>query len=667
MTMQRVSGARPYLQHLALPLAVRRHIAVGADLILIPVAYAAAFLLRFDLQMPQEYHPVYLLTLPGLLAIRLLTFEMVGVYRCYWRHFGLRDLGRLAFAVSIGTCVLTGVLLVVGGLGTLPRSIVVLEWGGTIFIAGGARGAARWLAELWRPIRQPSGERTLIIGAGGAAERFLRQVQHDGRSGTEVVGLIDDDPATHGRALHGVTVLGGTDELAPLAARTRASRLVVAISSLSGTRMREIVDLGRATGLELKVLPSLQEMLYRRVPSGQVRDVQIEDLLGREVVHLDLDAVESDLTGRTILVTGAAGSIGSGLVHHVARYKPARLILLERAESPLYFVHLELCRAHPDIEVVPVMADICDLAGLQQIFAVHRPDYVFHAAAYKHVPLLEANAAQAIQNNVLGTYYVAACAAEHGTSKFVFISTDKAVSPRSVLGLSKRIAERLILELPSLRDSQTDFRAVRFGNVLGSDGSVIPLFQRQLRAGGPLTVTHPAVTRYFMTIPEAVQLVLAAAALPEARGRICMLEMGRAVRILDLAEQLIRLSGLEPYRDVEIRFSGLRPGEKLHEVLVASSEATIPTSHAKIRIVQCSSQSSELVEQNFHRLLAVLPAGNRIVLLREAQRLVPEYVPWTATDVAARGATPDERTTRPPAVRPVLAGAGSPPAAGRQS
>jgi len=353
-------------------------------------------------------------------------------------------------------------------------------------------------------------------------------------------------------------------------------------------------------------LPPLQDLLASGpLQVRHLRDVQINDLLGRDAVKLDLGAMERELGGRCVLITGAGGSIGSELARQVARFRPRRIVLLERAESPLYFIHREVSEACPGAEVIPALASVTNADRLQEIFETCRPDYVFHAAAYKHVPLLERN----------------------GVGKFVLISTDKAVNPTSILGATKRVAERIVLELPAYRDAGTDFRVVRFGNVLGSDGSVLPLFNKQLAAGGPLTVTHPEVKRYFMTIPEAVQLVLAAATLPEAVRRIAILEMGRQVRILDLAEQLIRLSGFVPYQDIHIKFVGLRPGEKLREELVAAGERTVPTSVDKIRLIERDDGDGVLLGRDLRQLLAVAASCDHRHVAAALSTLVPEYQP----------------------------------------
>src|SRR3989441_631997 len=445
-----------------------------------------------------------------------------------------------------------------------------------------------------------------------------------------------------------------TGQLRALVGRHQVELLVIAIRGAAAEQTRRIVDLCRETGIEFKIIPSIDDLLAGRATIGQLRDVEIDDLLGREPVTFKLEQIKRDLAGKSILVTGGAGSIGSELARQIASYGPARLVLLERAENALYFTHLEVAKAYPEVEVVPFIGSITNPDRLEEMFRLYRPNYVFHAAAYKHVPMLESNVTEAVWNNVFGTLRVAECAALHGVEKFVLISTDKAVNPTSVLGATKRIGERIVLELPALCDAATDFRAVRFGNVLGSDGSVVPLFKRQISAGGPVKVTHPEVTRYFMTISEAVALVLEAAALPEAERRISILEMGKPVRILELAEQLIRLSGLEPYRDIQIAFTGLRPGEKLAEELVACAEDTVATSVDKIRVIERNGADGPAVERHLEHLLEILAHGSRDELIDAISRLVPEYVPWETRErpvlVPPRPrATPEPRAPLRPA------------------
>ena len=629
----------------------RRVLIVVAHVLLVPLAYYAAYAIRFDFRVPPAELRAFWATLPYLLAIRLAVFARYGLFRGYWRHVGLRDLVDLGVATTLSTALFVGFLFVFGWPGALPRSVFVLDWLSVVFLSGGLRFVARAFREGQLPMQGIRGtRRTLLIGAGEAAEMLLRQVQHDGggRDALGVVGLVDDNPETHGRALHGVPVLGGIVDLEELVHRHRIQLIVIAIRSATAEQMRRIVQRCTTTGTEFKIIPSLQDLLDGRAAIGQLREVEIEDLLGREPVHLDLAQVRADLEGRSVLITGAGGSIGSELARQIVRFRPARLVLLERAESPLYFVNLEVSAtgAAGGTDVVPVIANITNPERLNEIFETYQPDYVFHAAAYKHVPLMEDSVFEAAWNNVIGTLRVAQQAVRHGATKFVMISTDKAVNPTSMMGATKRIAERIVLELPALRGG-TDFRVVRFGNVLGSDGSVVPLFKRQLAAGGPLTVTHPQVQRYFMTIPEAVELVLTAAALPAAAGRISILEMGNPVRILDLAEQLIRLCGLEPYKDIQIVFTGLRPGEKLNEELTGDGELSIPTSSEKIRLVERNGQNGVAVAAALERLMSALISGAADELLAAVVSLTPEY-------------TPEQKPRRSPALgvaRPILAGA----------
>jgi len=604
----------------------RRLLIFAIQVVLTAIGYLTAFALRFDSSIPAESIRAFWMTLPVLLVIRLVVFARLHLYRGYWHHFGLEDLIDLAQAVTISTVLFLIAVIFLGQLGPVPRSVFVLDWMLAVLLGGGIRFAVRCLHEGRITLRRATGKRVLVVGAGNGAERLLRQLRHEKHGALRVVALVDDDPAKRHISLHGVPVLGTTERIVPLAAKHRIEMLVIAIPSATPSQLRRIVTRCAETKLEFKRLPSLRELLDGRTAVTQLADVKLEHLLARDPVVLDARSVQEDLEGKVVLVTGGAGSVGSELSRQIARVRPAKLILFEQAESALYFLQLEIQQAHPALDLVPVIGDVTIEERVAQVFELYRPDYVFHAAAYKHVPMMETNAVEAVRNNVLGTLRVAECAARYGARKFVLISTDKAVNPSSIMGATKRVAERIVLGWPSLLASDTDFRAVRFGNVLGSDGSVVPLFKRQLAAGGPLTVTHPEVSRYFMTLPEAAQLVLQAAALPEAAGRIAMLEMGEPVKIVEMAEHFVRLAGLEPYRDVQIVFTGLRAGEKMFEELIAPSEVSIPTSARQIHIIQTAASDAAAIQQDVDRLCAATMIGDHAVI-SEIRSLVPGCVP----------------------------------------
>lgn len=599
----------------------------AVHLLLIIAGYRLAYELRFDFATPLEEAEVFWISLPLLALIRLTAYAKAGVFRVYWLHFGLQDLLTLAMAVTASSLCFVVALYLAHLFPGVPRSVLLVEWASAIFFAGGIPFVARSIREGAVPFVTPRGRRTLVIGAGERAEQLLREARRAEEHALNVVALVDVDGARRGRSIRGVQVLGTVADLPRLSQQLRAEFAIIALDGAESSEMRRVVDQCIAAGLEFKTLPSLHELLEGTAGVNQLRNVRIEDLLGRPPVNLDLSPVKDDLQSRIILLTGAAGSIGSELARQIAPFGPARLILLDQAESDLYFVHLELREAHPDLDLVPVICDITNQTRLTQVYAQHRPDYVIHAAAYKHVPLMETNVLEAVRNNVLGTLLVATTAVRYGASKVLLVSTDKAIKPSSVMGATKRVAERIIFGLPNLHRSGTDFRAVRFGNVLASKGSVIPLFERQLATGGPLTVTHPEVQRYFMTIPEAAQLVLQAGSLPETAGAIAMLEMGEPVRILDLAEKLIRFSGRVPGKDVQIVFTGLRPGEKLTEEQLSTLEATVPTSSEKIRISLSAECTGPDLVQRLSRLFAFLDVGDREGLLATLCELVPECVP----------------------------------------
>jgi FlaA1/EpsC-like NDP-sugar epimerase len=599
-------------------------------LALFPVSYWIAFLLRFDGSVPPEFVSRFWTTLPLLVALRLGAFAAFRQFRGWWRYVGMHDLAALISALSWSTLAFTAVLGATGQMAGYPRSIIFLDWGVGLVLFGGIRFGVRWFRE-GRLARNGShglhaGKRTLIIGAGDAAAQLIRQARLDPAGGIRPIGLVDDNPSKLSILLHGVPVLGTTRDLDRLVLEHRIDLLVVAIAAATREEMRKIAERCAGVKVEFKIVPSLLELMDGKARLSQLRSVSVEDLLGRPSVRLDLQQVDRDVHARVVLITGAAGSIGSELARQVAAFGPARLILLEQAESPLFFIEQEIAESHPELEIVPIIADVTDARRIERVFADFQPSTVFHAAAYKHVPMMETNLDEAIRNNVMGTFFVARSAVRHQAAKFVLISTDKAVRPSSVMGASKRVAERIVLGWPEFRLSPTDFRAVRFGNVLGSQGSVIPVFRQQIANGGPVTVTHPEMQRYFMTIPEAVQLVLQASALPEAAGRISMLDMGEPMRILEMAENLIRFSGLEPYTQMPIIFTGVRPGEKLQEDLMSEVEHAVQTPVEKVCLVQTDETDETAIRDGLATLNEALEASDTDRLLDALGALVPECI-----------------------------------------
>jgi FlaA1/EpsC-like NDP-sugar epimerase len=597
-------------------------------LFLFPLVYALAYLLRFDFAVPPFYVGAFARTVVYLTVLRFGAFWASGLFKGWWRHTSLYDLMALARATTTSSLLFGLLVYLTVGHDVVPRSVFLMDWVLTLVIAGGIRVGVRLVRESMQSgALAGGGKRTLVIGAGDDAARLLRELHRDPASGVYPVGILDDDSATWGQHIHGVRVLGSVADVKAQLAQQRIAMIVIAMPTISRDDVRRLVEVCSGSGVEIKVMPSLGELVDGRSHLSQLRTVAIEDLLGRKPVQLDLSAVASFVRGRSVLVTGGAGSIGSELARQVAGYGPRRLVLLDKAESPLFFTDLDLRRTHPELEIVPVVGDVTNRATVGDVFARHAPEIVLHAAAYKHVPLMEANVAEAVRNNVIGTLTVAELACEHGAESFLLISTDKAVHPSSVMGATKRVAELLLLRIADQGRCRTQFRAVRFGNVLGSDGSVVPVFKRQIAEGGPVTVTHPDVTRYFMTIPEAVQLVLQTATLPESAGHVAMLDMGEPVRIVDLAKNLIRLSGFEPYTEIPIVFTGLRPGEKLSEDLRYEVDRAVPTAVEKIRIVETAGvEDVETVDQALDRLYDGLASGNVGVIFEALRALVPECV-----------------------------------------
>jgi len=611
-------------QHkVALGIAARRTIVIGAHLVLWTLALVGAFLLRFDFEIPKAHSAAFAVWLPLLLAIRTIMFYGFGLFRGIWRYTSARDAVGIFKATTLSTLVLTAVLVVFFGM--FPRSVIAIDYVLALLLVGGVRFSIR----AFRPVGTAVSEkekkvtRVLIVGAGDAGETLLREMQRNYGASYKVVGFVDDDPAKLGGNIHGVSVHGRIERLAQVVVNRDVDEILIAVPSASGSEMRRIVDLCKHSGRPFKTIPGLGDLVGGQVTVNQLRPVAIEDLLGRAPVELDMALISAEMEGRAIVITGAGGSIGSEMCRQVARFNPSVLVLVERAENALFHIHRELQDRFPGLKLAPCVADVADGKRMEDVFATHRPTVVFHAAAHKHVPMMEWNPGEAVKNNVFGTRTLADLADRHNVQRFVMISTDKAVNPTSVMGTSKRVAEIFVQALS--QRSKTRFVTVRFGNVLGSNGSVVPVFQEQIAKGGPVTVTHPDMRRYFMTIPEASQLVLQAGAMGQG-GEIFVLDMGQPVKIADLARDLILLSGLRPGDDIEIKFTGLRPGEKMFEELAVDGEHADKTHHPKIFVGRFRSCDWDALQGQLDAL-AGTPATDAAAVRAQLKTMVPEYTP----------------------------------------
>ncbi len=595
--------------------------------LLIIGAFLLAFLARFDLTIPPIYWPKIYAMLPALLAIKLVVFWRLGLFKGWWRYVSMPDLVLILKGNLLASLIFVGYAVFVHRLEQIPRSILVLDGVFCFVLMGGVRFATRAFRESFLPmVRGPRADvsRVLVVGAGEAGQMLVREVRSNSRLHMQVVGFVDDDPLKRKGMFQGLKVLGRQVDLERVAVEHRVDEIIIAIPSATGVQVRAIVDRCHLSNVKFKILPGVGDLINGRVSVQQLRDVDLEDLLGRAPIVLDTAQISDYLCGKRVLVTGAGGSIGSEICRQIVRFNPEKLILFENAETPLFKIEQELVRDFPHIYLVPVIGDVRNRSRVFGIFDEQMPQVVFHAAAYKHVPMMEANAAEAVNNNVQGTRIIADAADAVGVGTFVMVSTDKAVRPTNIMGASKRTAELYVQSLA--RVSKTRFVTTRFGNVLGSNGSVIPTFREQIRQGGPVTVTHPEVTRFFMTIPEASQLVLQAGSMGQG-GEIYLFDMGEPVKIVALAEELIRLSGLRPYEDIAIVFSGLRPGEKLYEELLLDGEGVRPTQHGKICIVGSVPQDREVLLMQMEELIAAARILDKEKVRTCLQRIVPEYTP----------------------------------------
>ena len=593
-----------------------------ADAVLLNAAVMGALALRFEGEVPALYLQSLAHSAIFYTVAMLLLLNITGVNRSIWRYAGVPTLLVLIRTLFLGFAVFFVVNLV-PQVRLFPASVVILSW----ILATGAIVTSRL---AWKQVRTPrlrsthaAGTRILVVGAGDIGAMLAREMRRGSREIGEPVGFVDDDPGKLGRRIEDLPVLGTTFDIPRLLAEKRIRQVLIAAPTAPSRLVRQVVQFCQEAGVECRTIPAISDFIAGKGALGQVREVRIEDLLGREPVLIDFEGIAGRVRGRTVLVTGAGGSIGSELCRQLARFGPARLVALDHGENRLCFLGIELEESFPDLALTQVVGDIRDAGGVLELFRLHRPDIVFHAAAHKHVHFLERAPREAVLNNILGTRSLARAATETEVDTFVFVSTDKAVNPSNVMGASKRACE-ILLQAMSGPGTRTRFVAVRFGNVLGSDGSVIPIFQRQIARGGPLTVTHPEVRRYFMTIPEASQLVIQAALFGNS-GDVFVLDMGEQVRIVDVAEQLIRLSGLRPGIDISIRFVGLRPGEKLEEELLTDSERTRLTEHRKIFRLELDPVDPAAVAAHVEELERLTHTGTPELIRAALAGLVPEY------------------------------------------
>jgi FlaA1/EpsC-like NDP-sugar epimerase len=615
------------------PLIILAHIVVFAASLLL------SFLLIHNMELKRAWLDLYPPLLLFVLIVKLPVFGLFKQYRGWWRYVGISDLTGIMRASLVSTFIIVTLWFIMGYINSvsthLPEGmerpfegICMADMFATILLLAGLRMLIRLYFEEFRTVEAGRLKRFLIVGAGDAGEELLRAIHRKPVAEYEVIGFIDDNFRKQGTLIHGLPVLGTVEELPKICEDRNIEEIAIAMPSASHQERRRVVQVCSGTKIRFRTVPSITDIASGKLSVSQIRNVDINDLLGREAVELDLDVIEAFLKDKTILVTGAGGSIGSEMCRQVCNFSPKLLLLVEQAENPLFYMERELHKQFPDISIKAVVCNITDKSRVEGIFETYKPQVVIHAAAHKHVPLMELNPGEAIKNNIAGTMTVSEAANNYGATNFVMISTDKAVNPTSIMGSSKRIAEMYIQDLS--RTSKTHYVTVRFGNVLGSDGSVVPIFKKQIAEGGPVTITHPKMKRYFMTIPEASQLVLQAATMGKG-GEIFVLDMGEAVNILDLAKELITLSGFKPGEDIEITYTNPRPGEKLFEELSIKGEDMQRTRHSKISIWKNIPMDRDKLRAGINDLETIAQAQNYEEIVRKIKELVPEYTGGEST------------------------------------
>jgi FlaA1/EpsC-like NDP-sugar epimerase len=606
-----------------------------ADIILVALACLASFAIRFDTLLVWQHIVDWWLLFPLALFTRPLVNYGFGLYRRMWQYASVGDLLAIAGAVLTGSLVMAalafGLFVPLGVARGFSRGLLVIELLLSLLLLGGIRFFFRFLRDMrhreWAFGNAAGSRAVLIAGAGDAGAMIVREMQNNPQINLYPVGFVDDDQGKVGQYIHGVRVLGTREEMPELLRRESVDEVIIAMPTAPGAAIRNIADICEKAGLECRTLPGLFELLDGKISVQQIRKIQLEDLLRREPTQDDLGEAAGYLDGAAVMVTGAGGSIGAELCRQIARHNPRQLVLLGHGENSIFHLDRELTRRFPDLNKVAVIGDIRDAGRIAHIFALYNPTVVFHSAAHKHVPLMELNVDEAITNNILGTRNLIQAAQSQSVERFVLISTDKAVHPSNVMGASKRVAEMLIQAANHDGDGRAKFVAVRFGNVLGSRGSLVPILQEQIAAGGPITLTHPEATRYFMTLPEAVQLVIQAAAMGQG-GEIFVLDMGEPIKIVDLAADLVELSGMKLGLDIDVSFVGLRPGEKLHERLFADHEEKIATPHAKIYCVKPGeAPGREALDRQVDELVRLARLAEEDEIRAKLKELIPDFEP----------------------------------------
>jgi len=605
---------------------------------LLVAAYLLSYLLRFEGNTPRIELVKLYATLPYIVPFKLVVFMSFGLYKGMWRYTSLVDLFKVFKATIASSAVIILAILFVYRFEGFPRSVFVLDWILTfIFIAGirvairlllsekAVRGTFLFQIPFSKGERVARKKRLLLIGAGDAGEKILREIRENPRLNYEVVGLLDDDPKKKGMRIHGVPVLGSIPRIHDMAFRDEMDEILIATPSANPKQMRRIIESCEATGLKSRTTPGIGELIDGKISFKTVREVSFEDLLGRDPVDLDLESIGNYLTDKVVFVSGAGGSIGSELCRQIAQFRPRNLLLFDKTENSLFHIEMEFRQRFPNIFITPVLGDVKHRGSLNKHFTRYKPQVVFHAAAHKHVPIVELNPSEAIYNNVFGTKNIVEASHQFGVERFIMISTDKAVRPANVMGATKRVAEMIT---SSHASNPTHFASVRFGNVLGSEGSVVHLFKKQIERFGPVTVTHPEMTRYFMTIPEASKLILQAGAMGEG-GEIFVLDMGTPIKIADMAKDLIRRSGFKPGVDIEIKFIGLRPGEKLSEELITDGEGIVRSPREKIFVLKGENNYDlDWLNNKIEELLRLAYDQNVDGIKSKLKEIVPEYQPF---------------------------------------